>query len=39
MFKIMAGMQSAGWGSSPVEKKYWENSGLLGKKRPWTSLN
>lgn len=35
MFRMMAGMQSAGWGSSPIEKKYWENNGWLGKKRPW----
>lgn len=35
MFKVMAGMQSAGMGSSPMEKKYWESNGWLGKKRPW----
>ena len=35
MFKVMGGMQSAGWGSSPVEKEYWEKNGWLGKKRPW----
>ncbi|MBQ3517579.1 MAG: NAD(P)H-dependent oxidoreductase [Lachnospiraceae bacterium] len=36
MFKVMGGMQSAGMGSSPVEKEYWEQNGWLGKKRPWT---
>lgn len=35
MFKVMAGMQSAGMGSSPMEKEYWESNGWLGKKRPW----
>lgn len=35
MFKVMGTMQSAGWGSSPVEKEYWEQNGWLGKKRPW----
>lgn len=35
MFKVMGGMQSAGWGSSPIEKEYWESNGWLGKKRPW----
>lgn len=35
MFKVMAGMQLAGMGSSPMEKKYWESNGWLGKKRPW----
>ena len=35
IFKMMAGMQSAGWGSSPVEKEYWEKNGWLGKGRPW----
>lgn len=37
MFKVMAGMQSAGWGSSPIEKEYWEKNRWLGKKRPWNS--
>lgn len=37
MFKMMAGMQSAGMGSSPIEKEYWEENGWLGKKRPWNS--
>ena len=35
MFRMMAGMQAAGWGSSPMEKEYWANNGWLGKKRPW----
>ncbi len=35
MFKVMGGMQSAGWGSSPVEKEYWVQNGWLGNKRPW----
>lgn len=37
MFKMMAGMQSAGMGSSPIEKEYWKENGWLGKKRPWNS--
>ncbi len=35
MFKVMGGMQSVGWGSSPIEKEYWEQNGWLGNKRPW----
>lgn len=35
MFWIMAKMRSAGLGSSPIEKEYWEKNGWLGKKRPW----
>jgi multimeric flavodoxin WrbA len=35
IFKMMAVMQSAGMGSSPVEKEYWEKNGWLDKKRPW----
>lgn len=35
MFKVMGAMQSAGMGSSPMEKEYWEQNGWLGKKRPW----
>ena len=35
IFTMMAGMQSAHWGSSPTEKKYWEDRGWLGKERPW----
>ncbi len=37
IFKIMAGMQSAGMSSSPIEKEYWEKNGWLGKERPWRS--
>jgi len=37
IFKMMAGMQSAGFGSSTIEKEYWEKNGWLGKKRPWKS--
>ena len=29
------GMQKAGWGSSTMEKEYWEKNGWLGKERPW----
>lgn len=35
MFRVMAGMQSAGLGSSQSEKQYWEQNGWLGKGRPW----
>jgi len=35
IFKIMAGMQSAGMSSTPIEKEYWEKNGWLGKERPW----
>lgn len=35
IFRMMAGMQAAGWGSSPTEKTYWEKNGWLGKTRPW----
>ncbi|MDD6069540.1 MAG: NAD(P)H-dependent oxidoreductase [Clostridiales bacterium] len=35
MFKMMGLMQSAGFGSSPIEKEYWEKNGWLGRKRPW----
>ncbi len=35
MFKVMGGMQSVSWGSSPIEKEYWEQNGWLGNKRPW----
>ncbi len=34
-FFIMSKMQSAGMGSSPIEKTYWEENGWLGKNRPW----
>lgn len=35
LFSMMIMMQKAGWGSSPVEKAYWETAGWLGKERPW----
>lgn len=35
IFYMMRMMQNNGWGSSPVEKEYWEQNGWLGKKRPW----
>lgn len=35
IFKMMGLMQSAGFGSSPIEKEYWEKNGWLGRKRPW----
>lgn len=35
MFKVMGMMQTAGMGSSPVEKEYWEGNGWLCGKRPW----
>ena len=35
LFNMMRMMQKSGWGSSPVEKEYWEKNGWLGKKRPW----
>ena len=35
MFRMMGGMQKAGWGSSTMEKEYWEKNGWLGKERPW----
>ena len=35
IFNMMRMMQKSGWGSSPVEKEYWEQNGWLGKKRPW----
>ena len=34
-FNMMRMMQKNGWGSSPVEKEYWEVNGWLGKNRPW----
>lgn len=34
-FFIMGKMQSAGMGSSPMEKTYWEENGWLDKNRPW----
>lgn len=35
MFFIMGRMQAAGWGSSPVEKEYWQKHGWLAGNRPW----
>ena len=35
IFNMMRMMQKNGWGSSPVEKEYWEKNGWLGRKRPW----
>lgn len=35
MFNMMGMMQKKGWGSSPVEKAYWEQNGWLGSERPW----
>lgn len=35
LFNMMAMMQKAGWGSSPVERQYWSERGWLGKGRPW----
>ena len=35
MFRMMAMMQAAGFGSSPYEKEYWNHNGWLGSKRPW----
>jgi len=35
IFNMLANMQKANWGSSPTEKKYWEEHGWLGKECPW----
>ena len=35
IFNMMGMMQKKGWGSSPVEKLYWEQEGWLNKNRPW----
>lgn len=35
MFNMMAKMQKSNLGSSPTEKKYWQEHGWLGKERPW----
>ena len=35
IFRMMGMMQKNGWGSSPVEKEYWEQNGWFGKERPW----
>ena len=38
IFNMMRMMQKNGWGSSPVEKVYWEQNGWLSGKRPWKSF-
>ena len=35
IFFVMSKMQSAGMGSSPIEKTYWKENGWLNKNRPW----
>lgn len=35
IFGLMRMMQKKGWGSSPVEKEYWQQNGWFDKKRPW----
>ena len=35
IFNMMRMMQKNGWGSSPVEKLYWEQNGWLSNGRPW----
>lgn len=35
MFQMMRMMQKADMGSSPVEKKYWQDNGWLDGNRPW----
>ena len=35
IFNMMRMMQKNGWGSSPVEKEYWEQNGWFGRERPW----
>jgi multimeric flavodoxin WrbA len=35
MFHMMASIQKSNLGSSPTEKKYWQEHGWLGKGRPW----
>lgn len=35
LFNMMAMIQKKGWGSSSVEKEYWEKNGWLGSIRPW----
>ncbi|CDM70392.1 NADPH-dependent FMN reductase [Clostridium bornimense] len=37
LFNMMRMMQKVGWGSSPVEKEYWESNGWLAKERPWNN--
>ena len=35
IFNMMSKMQKSGWGSSPIEKQYWQENGWLEKQRPW----
>lgn len=35
LFNMFSGMQKANMGSSPTERKYWEDKGWIGKERPW----
>ena len=35
LFRLMAGMQKAGWGAGPEEKAYWQEKGWLNGKKPW----
>lgn len=35
LFSMMCMMQKNGWGSSPIEKEYWEKEGWFDGKRPW----
>lgn len=35
LFLMMRMMQKAGWGSGEAEKEYWQQTGWLGKGRPW----
>lgn len=35
LFSMMGMMQKNGWGSSPIEKEYWEKEGWFDGKRPW----
>ncbi len=37
IFNVMAKMQKADMGASPVEKKYWQDNGWFDEKRPWNS--
>ena len=38
LFSMMCMMQKNGWGSSPIEKEYWEKEGWFDGKRPWKEL-
>ena len=35
MFYLFRSLQKADFGSSPIEKQYWEDKGWLRKERPW----